>query len=495
MRMNVKRTIIAAASAAAILIGLAAPQSLAQQVPGRTGATAQPSAPAMVQPTMAQPTVAAATPPKAEWVVTPKEDTVRVPLHKVVSVRLPGPAKNVVIANPDIADVILPEGTSNHVFVLARQVGSTSIVFEDGRGGILFQGDIQVDVDVAGIQAAMKEMLPEEKIDVVSHRNSVFLKGFVRSAVASNTAINVARKFVADPIEVINSLEVLGSQQVIMKVQIAEIKRNAVKNLGLDTTVDMASNNGWGLSFATSKTAFTSFATGTATTGWGSLGPMTIDILEKETLAKTLAEPTLTAVSGETASFLVGGSFPMPTSYDANTGTITFEQTQFGVALNFTPIVLDKGRISLRVQTTVSDRDDNVEVTTTFGTIPGLSEKTTETTVEVPSGGTLFISGLLQNDVIKSVEGVPGLKDIPILGTLFRSEAFQNEETELVVAMTAYLAEPTSNSEPLAMPTDGFVPAGDLDFYLLGRLHKLYTNKELSPYATPLTGPYGYIME
>lgn len=491
MRMNVKRTIIAAASAAAILIGLAAPQSFAQQVPGRSGATAQPSAPAMAQPTMT-----AATAPKAEWVVTPQEDTVRVPLHKVVSVRLPGPAKNVVIANPDIADVILPEGTSNHVFVLARQVGSTSIVFEDGRGGILFQGDIQVDVDIAGIQAAMKEMLPEEKIDVVSHRNSVFLKGFVRSAVASNTAINVARKFVADPIEVINNLEVLGSQQVIMKVQIAEIKRSAIKRLGLDTTVDLASGGqGWGLSLATTATSFTGFATGTATTGWGALGPMAINILEYDDLAKTLAEPTLTAVSGETASFLVGGSFPMPTSYDANTGTITFEQTQFGVALNFTPVVLDKGRISLRVQTTVSDRDDTVAVTTTFGTLPGLSEKTTETTVEVPSGGTLFISGLLQNDVTKWVEGVPGLKDVPILGTLFRSEAFQNEETELVVAMTAYLAEPTSNSEPLAMPTDGFVPAGDLDFYLLGRLHKLYTNKELSPYATPLTGPYGYIME
>jgi pilus assembly protein CpaC len=149
----------------------------------------------------------------------------------------------------------------------------------------------------------------------------------------------------------------------------------------------------------------------------------------------------------------------------------------------------------MRIKSTVSDRDTSVAVTLGGASVPGLTEKTTETTVELPSGGTLYIAGLLQNDLTNFVEGLPGLKDIPILGALFRSEKFQNKETELVISITAYLAAPTNNSQPLAQPTDGFSPAGDLDYYLLGRLHKLYAHKELPPYATPLTGPYGYIME
>lgn len=487
MKANMNKITLAAIGAIAILASQMPLGALAQQVPGRT-ASAVPAA------------VAAAT-QKAEWVLTPDQDLVRVPLDKVVSVRLPGVVSNVVVANPDIADVILPEdGARNHVYVLARQVGSTTIVFEDNRGNILFQGDVQVDVDVAGIQAAMKEMLPEEKIDIVSHRNSVFIKGFVRSAVASSTAVNVARKFVADPVEVINNLEVLGSQQVVMQVRVAEIKRTALKGLAVELDIGgITTGSLQGLTRASDylgKIGQNVYGGFTSTTSHlPGISAISISALESQGLAKTLAEPSLTAMSGETASFLAGGSFPMPSAYDATTGTMTFEQTPFGVALNFTPVVLDKGRISLRVKTTVSDRDDTVGITTSFGALPGLTEKTTETTVELPSGGSLLMSGLIQNDLLNYVEGIPGLKDIPILGQLFRSEGFKNEETELVILVTAYLAAPTSNAQGLSAPTDGFSPSGDLDFYLLGRLHKLYAHKELPPYATPLTGPYGYIME
>lgn len=484
MKANMNKLILATVGAIAILIGQFPNEADAQQVPGR------PSTAALPLPIDAVP----ATQKAAEWVLTPDQDLVRVPLNKVVSVRLPGPVRNVVVANPDIADVILPQdGERAHVYVLARQVGSTTIVFEGANGEILFQGDIQVDVDVAGIQAAMAEMLPDEKITVVSHRNSVFIKGFVRSAVASNTAVNVARKFVADPIEVINNLEVLGSQQVIMKVTVAEVKRTAIKQLGLTTNINASGTNG--LVLATVPTVIPTYASATITTALGGLTPLTIKALESENLAKTLAEPTLTALSGETASFLAGGSFPMPSAYDAATGTTTYVQTKFGIGLNFSPVVLDKGRISMRVKTTVSDRDTTVAVTLGGASVPGLTEKTTETTVELPSGGTLYLAGLLQNNTTNFVEGIPGLKDLPILGALFRSEKFQNAETELVVSMTAYLAAPTNNSQPLATPSDGFSPSGDLDFYLLGRLHKLYAHETLPPYATPLTGPYGYIME
>lgn len=491
MKANMNKIILAAIGACAIFASQFPAGAQAQQVPGRsTTAT----------PTIQATAVAAAT-QKNEWVLTPDQDTVRVPLNKVVSVRLMGTVANVVIANPDIADVILPEdGERSHVYVLARQVGSTTIVFEDANGKILFQGDVQVDVDVAGIQAAIKEILPEEKINVVAHRNSVFIKGFVRSAVASNSAVNVARKFVTDPLDIINGLEVLGSQQVVMQVRVAEIQRTALKGLGVDLGLDGnfagLSGNSTGSGFTTTLGQGPAAVLNSVGNRIPGLSSISIKALEKQGFAKTLAEPSLTAMSGETASFLAGGSFPMPTGYDATSNMITFEQTPFGVALNFTPVVMDKGRISLRVKTTVSDRDNDSGTTLgAIGVMPGLKEKTTETTVELPSGGSLLMSGLIQNDMLNYVEGIPGLMNIPVLGQLFRSEGFKNKETELVVLVTAYLAQPTSNAQGLAMPTDGFSPSGDLDFYLLGRLHKLYANKELPPYATPLTGPYGYIME
>jgi len=479
--MTIKMNKLIVGAVGAVLIFAA--QAQAQQVPGR--------------PTTGVSTVSAATtaPAKIEWRIKAGTELMRVPLNKMVSVRIPADAR-IIIGNPDIVNIVGPEEPGRtQVYFLGQAVGSTSVFFEDGDGNILFHGDIQVDVDVSGIKAAIAEMLPEEKIDVVPHRNSVFLTGFVRSSVASTAAVNLVRKFVADPtVEVINNMEILGSQQVIMKVTIAEIKRTAIKQLGMTTAID-ASGGFSGLTLATVPTVIPTFSSAAITTSLGGLGPLTIKALESEDLAKTLAEPTLTALSGEVASFLVGGSFPMPTAYDAATGTTTYEQTRFGVALNFSPVVLDKGRISMHIQTTVSDRDTSVAVTIGAASVPGLTEKTTETTVELPSGGTLYIGGMLQNDITSFVEGIPGLKDIPIIGQLFRSEKFQNKATELVISVTAYLAAPTSNNQPLAMPSDGFSPSGDLDFYLLGRLNRLYAHKELPPYATPLTGPYGYIME
>lgn len=482
MMINMNKLIVGAVGAVLIF----AAQAQAQQVPARPMTGASTVSAATTMPGVSQ---------EIDWRIKAGTALMRVPLNKMVSVRVPADAR-VIIGNPDIVNIVGPEEAGRtQVYFLGQSVGSTSVFFEDGNGDILFHGDIQVDVDVSGIQAAMAEMLPEEKIGVVSHRNSVFLTGFVRSSVASSAAVNVVRKFVADPtVEVINNMEVLGSQQVIMKVTIAEIKRTAIKQLGLTAAID-ATGGFNGLTLATVPSIAPTFASAAITTSLGGLGPLTIKALESEDLAKTLAEPTLTALSGEAASFLVGGSFPMPTAYDAATGTTTYEQTKFGVALNFSPVVLDKGRISMHIQTTVSDRDTSVAVTIGSASVPGLTEKTTETTVELPSGGTLYIGGMLQNDIVSYVEGIPGLKDIPIIGQLFRSEKFQNKETELVISVTAYLAAPTSNSQPLALPSDGFSPSGDLDFYLLGRLNRLYAHKELPPYATPLTGPYGYIME
>ena len=459
----------------------------AQQVPGRDATI---SAPTPVVAVMEAPIVKRA---KAEWLMSEDAELVRVPLNKVVSVRLPGEVRNVVVANPDVADIILPQdGARTHVYILARAVGSTSVIFEDVDGAILFQGDIQVDVDVTGIQAAIKEVMGDEKIQISSQRNGVFIKGFVRDAGTSAQAVNIARRFVPDNLDIINNLEILGSRQVIMQVRVSEMKRTAIKKLGINLSGGGSAGSPAVVTSyaATAVSAATTFATGTLLPASNALGTITYRAMEESGLAKTLAEPTLTAISGETASFLAGGSFPMPTAID-NNGTVTYEQQPYGVRLNFTPTTMSNGQISLHLATEIS----NIDTTVAVNGFPGLTVKRTETIIDLPSGGSLMISGLIQNDSTNTINGVPGLKDIPILGSLFRSEQFQNNETELVVTVTAYLAEPVGHEARLALPSDGFIASSDLDLYLLGHLHKQYTKTELPPYATPLAGPYGYIME
>jgi len=493
MTTSLTKFIVGAASVIAVLASTAQ----AQQVPGR-GAMIDPPASEAPAPMAPAPTSTVTQAPivesaKAEWLMSDTAELVRVPLNKVVSVRLPGEVRNVVVANPDVADIILPQdGARTHVYILARAVGSTSVIFEDIDGKILFQGDIQVDVDVSGIQAALKEVMGDEKIEISSQRNGVFIKGFVRSAGASAQAVNIARRFVPDNLDVINNLEVLGSRQVIMKVRVSEMKRTAIKKLGIDisgggTLATPAITTSYA---STAVSAATTFATGTLLPASTGLGNITYRVMEENGLAKTLAEPTLTAISGETASFLAGGSFPMPTAIDQN-GTVTYDQQPYGVRLNFTPTTLNNGQISLHLATEIS----NIDTTVAVNGFPGLTVKRTETIIDLPSGGSMMISGLIQNDTSSTINGVPGLKDIPILGALFRSEQFQNNETELVVTVTAYLAEPVGHDARLALPSDGFIASSDLDLYLLGHLHKQYAKTELPPYATPLAGPYGYIME
>ena len=450
-------------------------QAQAQQVPGRPAVTAA-AAPL------------AADQAKIDWQIKAGTELMRVPLNKMVSVRVPADAR-VIIGNPDIVNIVGPEESGRtQVYFLGQAVGSTSVFFEDGDGNILFHGDIQVDVDVTGIQSAISELMPEEKIKISSQRNGVFLKGFVRSAVASTQAVDIARRFVPDNLNIINNLEVLGSRQVIMQVRVSEMERTLMKQLGVE--IDYTGTNGI-FNLSTALQTFSGFPTGLATgsilpsvTGFNSVA---FRALEENGLTKTLAEPSLTAISGETATFLAGGTFPMQTSVDQNNNA-TYTQEPFGIRLNFTPTVMDKGQISLAIATEVS-------AVVSYGTLYGTTKNRTETVVDLPSGGSLIIAGLIKNVQANTIDGVPGLKDLPILGALFRSQAFRNNETELVVTVTAYLAEPVGNDARLALPSDGFIAASDIDLYLLGALHKKYTKTPLPPYATPLVGPYGYIME
>ncbi len=233
-----------------------------------------------------------------------------------------------------------------------------------------------------------------------------------------------------------------------------------------------------------------------------------IQALERSGVFKTLAEPTLTAISGEAANFLAGGEFPVPVSRDRD-GNVTIQFKPFGVGLGFTPVVLDEGRISLRISTEVSelttdgaftsqggrytDSDGNIVIVSGI-TIPGLRVRRAETTVELPSGGSLVMAGLLQESTKQNIDGLPGVKDLPVLGPLFRSRDFQNNETELVIIVTPYLVKPVAEKE-LALPTDGFAPASDAETILLGHLNLVYGDGTKTQPEGRLQGPVGFIME
>jgi pilus assembly protein CpaC len=310
----------------------------------------------------------------------------------------------------------------------------------------------------------------------------------------------MAERFAGDQKKVVNNLSIAERQQVLIEVRVSEMSRVLSKQLGINSLavakaggvpIVVGTDNQFSLvgraltnmgAMVGSVGAFCQPPATTGCVGAGSPTPNnlqgTIQALERVGLVHTLAEPNLTAVSGEAAKFLAGGEFPVPTGRD-NQGNITIEYKPFGVGLAFTPVVLNKGRISLQVSTEVSELTNTGAFTlasSTSGaglTLPALAVRRAETTVELPSGGTLAIGGLIQQQTKQNMDSLPGVKDLPVLGALFRSRDFQNNETELVVTVTAYLVNPASPAQ-IAGPDDGFVTPSDLESILLGRLNVQY---------------------
>ena len=298
-----------------------------------------------------------------------------------------------------------------------------------------------------------------------------------------------------------NMLRVANEQQVMLRVRVSEVSKTAIKNLGIDWNLsNIALGNGAiNAVLPGAASAITTPATisGVAT----DLGPIgsldvTLSMLEQQNLAKNLAEPNLVTVSGEVANILVGGETPIPTAQDNNSITVEFKP--FGVALSFLPVVLDSGRISLKVGTEVSALDVTNQVTLCSGCSPisGLKVRRANSVVELPSGGSIMLGGLLSNDITSGLTGIPGAMNIPILGQLFRSNAFQHNETELVITVTALLVKPVQ-PKLLSVPTDGFAPASDLDNYFLGHLQNIYVKQPVPTghNAPALQGPIGYIIQ
>lgn len=364
---------------------------------------------------------------------------------KAETIMLSKPAADILVANPGIADV--GSLRADRLYVVGRGVGDTNILAFDAEGNQLADIAVHVSVDDATLRSTLKNLFPKEKITVSTVNNSVVLKGRASSAMIANQVRDVATRFVganAANRTLVDLMTVAGEQQVMLKVKVLEAQRDVLRELGVSINgTDFDTATGVGLS------ALTQFGNGVLTVDppGGHFGPFNIDVrgLERDGLINTLAEPTLTAISGETAGFLAGGEFPVPAGRDQD-GNVTIEFRQFGVSLNFIPTVLDQDRISLQLTSEVSERSEANSVTLINTIIPGLSVRRAQTTVQMQSGGTLMMAGLMRSRSVDALNGFPGLKDIPILGQLFKSKSFQRGESELVFLVTPYLVEPFADA-------------------------------------------------
>lgn len=449
---------------------------------------------------------------------------------RTMAVPLNAPITDVIVANPSVVDVLVRG--PRQVYVLGRGPGATNVFFIGRNGEVVLNAEILVSADLTAAKTVLSRLLPEANIDLRAVGQSVVMSGTVHSARDAADAQAVVEQFLgtgmpgglaateraasgagaegdtaqafqtaagagggapAGNVRVINALRIIGDQQVLLQVKVAEVQRTTLKALSVNVLSNNVASN---LPFPAGE-PFVRAVTG-AMNAVG-VDNMAFDVLERQGLIKVLAEPNLTAISGETANFLAGGLLPVPSDVD-DEGNVRVTFREFGVSLSFTPVVLANNQLSLRIATEVSRvSDENALPFVIRGTgrevaIKGLSVRRADSTVTLPSGGSLMIAGMLQNDEINSFSGVPGLMDLPIIGALFRSHEFRSQRTELVVVVQAFRVRPIEFAKGLALPTDGFVPASDLDIYLLGRLHARYGGAVRGE-ALTIAGPMGYIME
>lgn len=388
-----------------------------------------------------------------------------VTLGKAEIVTLPGTIADIFVANPKIADVIALQ--SNKLYIVGSTLGDTNIIVSDNVGNVIKRLNVSVNVDTVAIENLVHTMFPNEK-GVKAHMigNQIALTGLVSTpSVAQKIARLVAahmgeiqNKDVKDVDEIIeNLMEVQGEQQVMLRVRMLEMSRGILKELGIESNVNgfvpgttTSATNGNGLSGflgAITRTGLTKdpFGVGSVIldTGLAGIGELELllNALQSDNLVSVLAEPNLTSVSGEQAGFLAGGEFPVPVGRDRD-GNIVVDYKEFGVSLNFKPIVLSPDRISLQMNTEVSSLNQANGLTLAEIQIPGLDVRRASTTVEINSGGTLMMAGLLKSESVKGLSGIPGIKDTPVIGDLLSSDSFNRQETELVVLVTPYLVQP-----------------------------------------------------
>lgn len=408
-----------------------------------------------------------------------------------------GRAVAVYVANPDIADVQLR--TPMLIYLFGKAAGETTLTVIGEGDTVLMHRRIIVRHNVTRLNELIAELHPGADVKLSSIRNSLVLTGMVPSAASAEDIVALTRTVIGEDGLILNQLAVAAPNQVNLRVRIAEVSREVTKRLGFS----------WDVVRSGGELAF-GFATGGFVSGGVSGSSILtlsrdgsrfdvnglVDALDDQGLITVLAEPNLTALSGESATFLAGGEFPIPVPQDEDTIGIVFRE--FGVSLNFMPVVLDGERLHIKVNTAVSQLSSAGAVEFSGFSIPALTVREATTTVNLGSGQSFAIAGLLQNTTNQDLSGVAGLADLPIIGSLFRSSDFQRDETELVVIVTPYIVRPSSNR--LAAPTDGFLPATDAEQVAEGsdysaRVPDLRRGPLTRDGVGTLSGPGGFLLQ
>ncbi len=427
---------------------------------------------------------------------------------KSVAIDLPRDIKDVLVADPKVANAVIR--SSRRVYMIGVKVGQTNIYFFDGKGHQIAGFDIAVTRDLNGLRATLKRVLPNSNIKVDGlGEGGVILSGTASSPQEAQQAYDIAKQLVGKGGGVTNAITVQGRDEVMIKVTVAEVQRDVVKQLGIDLSGSL--NYGTAVVNFNTKNPFS--ATGqeladTYATGAFKNVNATLRAMERAGVIRTLAQPTLTAVSGESATFVAGGEFPIPKGLSCDTTKsppvcqpeIDFKK--FGVSLKFTPVVLTEGRISLKVLTEVSDLSEENAMTlsvpgsSTQLTVPSIRTRRAETTVEIPSGGSLAMAGMIQDQTKQTINGLPGLMQVPILGALFRSRDYVNHKTELMILVTPYVVRAVAENK-LARPDDGFEDPSDPSSVFLGHLNRIYGSEPKSPPHNEHAyhGKYGFILD
>jgi pilus assembly protein CpaC len=429
-------------------------------------------------------------------------------LNKALVIDLPSDAHDILVADPSMADAVTR--TSRRIYLFGKTVGQTNIFVFGPGGEEIVTLDVEIERDISGLEANLRRFLPDSNIKVEIVSDNIVLSGSVRTPQDSAKAAQLANAFLKggeattreitatsgnnggdsaiyaegrQTSTVVNLLSIEGEDQVTLKITVAEIRREVLKQLGFDNTFTRTTPSRNALDVLTVE-AGTQGLNGTIAGQIGKLGIETaLSALEQADAIRTLAEPTLTAISGQAATFNSGGERLYSTT--GVDGVTTVTPYQYGISLAFTPTVLSSGRISLRIQTRVSE-----PVLTTSAA--EYRKRDAETTVELPSGGSLALAGLIRDDISQSMTGPPVASKVPLVGALFRAKTYERNETELVIIATPYLVRPVNRNE-LSRPDDNFQPASDAESVFLGRVNKIYGRKEASPPPAPYQGNVGFI--
>jgi pilus assembly protein CpaC len=441
-----------------------------------------PIRPAPVAPVQSAPVPAPQqAPPRPPAALTVRQGaSVTVDADKAQLILLPGPSKTVFVANPDIADIQVP--TPAAFLIYGKKPGETT-VFAITEAGDTISYSVRVTRPAGEIASAVRAAVPNARVNVAMAPEGVTISGSVDSPRDAERLKAAARQFLGDKENINFEVSVTAATQVTLRVRVAEVSRNVDKELGVNWS-GLFSSGTLAVGLLTGRTPLTTsfgqfVASGSSST-FGSIGAQVtgnggkvnvaslVDALDQQGLATILAEPTLTAVSGETAKFLAGGEYPIPVPQGNQTVTIDYKR--YGVGVDFTPIVLDGNRISIKVHPVVSALTTVGQLVLDGVAVPALTTREAETTVELGSGESFAIAGLFQNDSSNQISAFPWLADVPILGALFRSTSFLRNESELVIIVTPYLVRPVAKSGDLQLPTQGVRYSSDLERILKGRL-------------------------